>query len=295
MTYIIKCLSSYSNRTRIKSHLRRLKNIGMVSEQLYQSTLNVGRFVQLRCFPEFCGLCCYIRKPVLIPIPRLVIPDPSAVIPDLTQFVLLIRDTIYLVTTVLSTVCMDYYFLLKALPEHSTGWNQQWSSTPKLACYRLQHSNLQRLRKLMRKTRSPCNEYESRTLGMRLVSPGIYSNKWVNRFKTWFTFKKQVPTNHHQATVADKTDELKNIVNIIWASVFFVMTVRKRLFKPLTNGTSLFISWNQVCWLDFSLWASSPFGEVARIHERAARERRRECECFAARSRVFSRFASLAM
>ena len=186
-------------------------------------------------------------------------------------------------------------FLLKALPEHSTGWNRQWSSTPKLACSRLQHSNLQRLRKLMRQTRSPCNEYESRTLGMRLVSPGIYSNKWVNRIKTWFTFKKQVPTNHHQATVADKTDELKNIVNIIWASVFFVMTVRKRLFKPLANGNSLFISWNQVCWLDFSLWASSPFGAVARIHERAARERRRECECFAARSRVFSRFASLAM
>ena len=120
-------------------------------------------------------------------------------------------------------------------------------------------------------------------------------NKWVNRFKTWFTFKKQVPTNNHKATVADKTDELKNIVNIIWASVFFVMTVRKRLFKPLANGNSLFISWNQVCWLDFSLWASSPFGAVARIHERAARERRRECECFAARSRVFSRFASLAM
>ena len=58
----------------------------MVSKQLYQSTLNVGRFVQLRCFPEFCGLCCYIEKPVLIPIPRLVIPDPGAVIPDLTQF-----------------------------------------------------------------------------------------------------------------------------------------------------------------------------------------------------------------
>ena len=213
----------------------------------------------------------------------------------LPNFVLLIPDTIYLVTTVLSTVCMDCYFLLKALPEHSTGWNRQWSSTPKLACSRLQHSNLQRLQKLMRKTRSPCNEYESRTQGTRLVSPGIYSNKWVNRFKTWLTFKKQVPTNHHQATVADKTDELKNIVNIIWASVFCVMTVRKRLFKPLANGNSLFISWNQVCWLDFSLWASSPFGAVARIHERAARERRRECECFAARSRVFSRFASLAM
>ena len=295
MRYIIKCLSSYSNRTRIKSHLRRLKNIGMVSEQLYQSTLNVGRFVQLRCFPEFSGLCCYIGKPVLIPIPRLVIPDPGAVIPDLTQFCAI--DPWYHIPRYdrAHTVCMDCYFLLKALPEHSTGWNRQWSSTPKLACSRLQHSNLQRLQKLMRQTRSPCNEYESRTLRTRLVSPGIYSNKWVNRFKTWFTFKKQVPTNHHQATVADKTDELKNIVNIIWASVFFFMTVRKRLFKPLANGNSLFISWNQVCWLDFSLWASSPFGAVAGIHERAARERRRECECFAARSRVFSRFASLAM
>ena len=115
---------------------------------------------------------------------------------------------IYLVTTVLSTVCMDCYFLLKALPEHSTGWNRQWSSTPKLACSRLQHSNLQRLQKLMRKTRSPCNEYESRTLGTRLVSPGIYSNKWLKSFKIWFTFQNQVPTNHHQTTAADKTDEL---------------------------------------------------------------------------------------
>ena len=98
----------------------------------------------------------------------------------LPNFVLLIRDTIYLDTTVLSTVCMDCYFLLKALPEHSTGWNRQWSSTPKLACSRLQHSNLQRLQKLMRQTRSPCNEYESRTLETRLVSPGIYStNGWI--------------------------------------------------------------------------------------------------------------------
>ena len=46
-------------------------------------------------------------------------------------------------------------------------------------------------------------------------------NKWVNRFKTWFTFKKQVPTNNHKATVGDKTDELKNIVNIILSECFF--------------------------------------------------------------------------
>ena len=43
----------------------------------------------------------------------------------------------------------------------------------------------------------------------------------------------------------------------------------------------------------FSLRASSPFGEVARSHARAARERRRECErC--THTRVFSRLTSLA-
>ena len=36
----------------------------MVSEQLYRNTFNVGRFVQLRPFQEFCGLCCYIEKSV---------------------------------------------------------------------------------------------------------------------------------------------------------------------------------------------------------------------------------------
>ena len=36
----------------------------MVSEQLYRNTLNVDRFVQLRRFPEICGLYCYIGKPV---------------------------------------------------------------------------------------------------------------------------------------------------------------------------------------------------------------------------------------
>ena len=89
MRYIIKCLSSYSGRTRIKSHLRWLKNIGMVSEQLFRNTFNVGRFVQLRRFQRFCRVRCHIGKPVpwspyntIDPvILRLVIRDPGAVIP----------------------------------------------------------------------------------------------------------------------------------------------------------------------------------------------------------------------
>ena len=163
---------------------------------------------------------------------------------------------------------MDFHFLLKTLPEHSTGWNRQWSSTPKLACSRLQNSNLKRLQKLMRKTRSPCNEYESRTLGARLVYPRIYSNKWLNRFKTWFTFQKQVPTNHHKATVADKTDELKNLVNIIWAGFFSLWQFDKSYFSHWLKEILSSSVHNQVCWLDFSLWASSPFGAVARIYDR---------------------------
>ena len=67
----------------------------MVSEQLYRNTLNVGRFVQLRRFPEFCGLCCYIGKPVPWSPYNTIDRDPTAydprsrrcVIPHPTQFI----------------------------------------------------------------------------------------------------------------------------------------------------------------------------------------------------------------
>ena len=50
----------------------------MVSEQLYRNTLNVDRFVQLRRFPEICGLCCYIGKRVPWSPYNTINPDPSA-------------------------------------------------------------------------------------------------------------------------------------------------------------------------------------------------------------------------
>ena len=67
----------------------------MVSEQLYRNTLNVGRLVQLRRFPEFCGLCCYIGKPVPCSPYNTIDSDPTACDPRSRRCV--IPDPIYLV------------------------------------------------------------------------------------------------------------------------------------------------------------------------------------------------------
>ena len=51
----------HSERTRIKSHLRRLKNVGMVTEKLYRNTLNTLWFRD--CIPDIIAPCKGIRIP----------------------------------------------------------------------------------------------------------------------------------------------------------------------------------------------------------------------------------------